>query len=136
MDERWVDRLIEELLMSRSYAESLDLVRRVANERTLTVGTVVRPSEDVQAMGGVSVFQLETEHVVITADTLNFQITDAGSSPCIRGIAGLPKDAKVFLRWVQENEHRLSQTTFADLVRSLTLVGIRGSDVVSWHEFC
>lgn len=136
-DERWVDRLVEEIIVQPNYASVLALVYTTATARSLEVEEGTLPSEEVPAMGGVSSVVVDGTHVSVVADLEGFQITDKDvESPCARGAVGLAHDAMVFLNWASTHTSSLAVMTFAELLHELALLEIRVSDAFPWYDYC
>lgn len=71
--------------------------------------------------------------VTIEADYNDFRVVaneDPNETTCIPAIKGGKKDIKVFYRWAKDNESKLKNMKFSDIVRTLMSEGVK------FHQYC
>ena len=126
----------------RSYGMALDEARRI----TLTTpkggpGTGLSPKIEMFQEKGVDVapagfkpIKLDTPNFTLEADFKDFVVrdrTDLNNEPtCIPHFQGGKRDVKVFFRWVSDNQAKLHNMTYSDVLEAMRSEGIK------YHSYC
>jgi len=73
------------------------------------------------------------KNVVVNAEYNSFSVkdkSDINEDTCIPAIEGGKKDIKVFYRWVVDNESKIKNMTFHDIVKEMM------SNQIQFHQYC
>lgn len=139
-DKAAVDRLASQLARVRSYSEAKSLAEAWV-EYYSDIGKSARPKIEYSKERGVDVtpagfkpVKILGKEVEVEADYTSFTVRDVADkynlSTCIPAIKGGKKDIKVFYRWVSDNEAKIKNMKFGDVVKAMMQQGIK------FHQYC
>jgi len=122
--------LFDQIEKAKDYAEALSIAKKTSDIKQLHQekyrGIDVAPA-------GFKPILLEGKQVIINSDYDTFSVrdrSDVNEETCIPAIKGGKADIKVFYRWVSDNQDKIKNMTFNDIVDAMRSIGVK------YHRYC
>ena len=128
-----------ELSRAKTYSQAKKIVQKHVKLINETIPYPVGVEESQER--GVDVapadfksIKIDGKHVGINADYKTFDVRDKDDKynepTCIPAIRGGKADVRVFYRWVQDNESKIKNMTFSQVMDGMSKAGVR------YHYYC
>lgn len=137
--QMYIDELADRIMRARSFDQAVKLMENAMEAINDIVPGGAKMYTDTErgvdvTPPGFKKIRVNGKHVDIEADFTSFSVRDKDDQynlpTCIPAISGGKRDIKVFYRWVMDNERKLKNMTFREVVRGMSDAGIK------YHQYC
>jgi hypothetical protein len=135
-----VELMMKNLGKVDDYRDAVGLVKRFSDFANDQVGQKVVDYGESKKRGvditpaGFKPIVIKGKYVIIDADYDSFSVADRVDQnnlpTCIPAVNGGKKDIKLFYRWVQDNQSKINNMTFSQVIDQMSKNGIR------YHYYC